>query len=126
MFAPADIIDFISRHIRKDSPPCRSTSSQFYHYDFQVRGRRFHGSTGCTSRGEAEALERAEREKAKVLVKRGPDNAALLTLDAAAGRYWNEVAQHHACADETWANLKRLLACPHLGKDTRLCDIRDD
>ena len=83
----------MSVYKRKDSP--------HYHYDFQVRGRRFHGSTGRQSRREAEAVERAEREKAKALFRRGPDNAAILTLDDAAGRYWREVGQHHACADET-------------------------
>ena len=98
-------------------------SSPFFHFDFQVRGHRFHGSTRCANRREAEAIERAEREIARALLKRGPDDAALLTLDDAAGRYWSEVGQHHTCADETWTNLERLLACPHLGKDKRLVEI---
>lgn len=101
-------------------------NSPFYQFDFQVRGRRFHGSTGRTSRREAEKVETAEREKAKSALKRGPDNTTLLTLDQACGRYWTEVGQHHACANETWANIERLLGCPHLGKNKRLCDIRDD
>ncbi len=61
-----------------------------------------------------------------LLLKRGPDNAALLTLDDAAGRYWTEVGQHHACSGETWANIERLLDCPHLGKSIRLGGIHDN
>jgi hypothetical protein len=34
-------------------------------YEFQVRGQRFHGSTGQTDRAAAEAVERAERAKRK-------------------------------------------------------------
>ena len=37
--------------------------SPFYHYDFQFKGDRFYGSTGCTSKREAEAFERAERDR---------------------------------------------------------------
>ena len=48
--------------------------SPLYHYHFEIGGRRFHGSTGCMSRREAEAVERAEREKARALSKRGPAN----------------------------------------------------
>jgi len=106
----------MSIYKRKDSP--------HYHFDFQVRGRRFHGSTGCTTKAEAKAVELAEKGKARALVKRGPDNAALLTWDEAAGLYYSEVGQHHKCADETFANLDRLVTCPHL-KGKRLCDTTD-
>ena len=51
----------MSVYKHKDSP--------FYHFDFQYKGDRFHGSTGCTSRREAEAFERAERDRAKQQVK---------------------------------------------------------
>jgi hypothetical protein len=47
----------MSVYKHKDSP--------FYHYDFQFKGNRFHGSTGCTSKREAEAFERNERDQAK-------------------------------------------------------------
>ena len=36
-------------------------ASPFYHFDFQVRGTRFCGSTGCSDRRQAEAVERAEK-----------------------------------------------------------------
>ena len=47
----------------------RPKGSPFYHYDFQMRGRRFHGSTGRKSRRDAEAVEQGERERAKELMK---------------------------------------------------------
>src|ERR1035441_539669 len=41
----------MSVYKHKDSP--------FYHFDFQFKGNRFHGSTGCTSKREAETFERS-------------------------------------------------------------------
>ena len=99
--------------------------SPYYQFDFQVGGLRFCGSTRSTSLHEAQAIERAEREKAKVLTKRAPDDASRIAIDAAAARYFDEVGKHHACADETFSNLDRLVTCPHL-EGKRLCDITDN
>lgn len=99
-------------------------ASPFYHYDFQVSGSRFCGSTGCTSRREAEGIERAEKEEARALLKRGSANTADLTISEAALRYWEEVGQYHACASETFVNLERIE--DHFGKDKRLSEIHDD
>jgi integrase len=82
----------MSAYKHKDSP--------FYHFDFQLKGARFHGSTGCTSKREAEAFERTERERAKQQVR--SSSSISTKLDDVAGRYWNEVGQHHAGADTTW------------------------
>ena len=82
----------MSVYKHKDSP--------FYHFDFQFKGDRFHGSTGCKSKREAEAFERDERDRAKQ-VKRAT-SAVSTQLDYVAGRYWNEIGQHHAGADTTW------------------------
>jgi integrase len=98
-------------------------ASPFWHFDFQLKRRRFHGSTGCRNRRQAEAVERAEREKAKQSLKTSSATANL-TLDSAAGRYWTEVGQHHVCHKETWTNLERLVA--YFGKDKLLADIIDD
>jgi hypothetical protein len=40
--------------------------SPFYHFDFQWKGARFHGSTKRTDRREAQAVERAEKERVSV------------------------------------------------------------
>jgi integrase len=97
-------------------------ASPFFHFDFQFRGSRFHGSTSCRNRRQAEAVERAEREKAKHILKSG--DATKPTLDRAAGRYWTEVGQRHVCSKETWANLERLIG--YFGKDKLLSEITDD
>jgi hypothetical protein len=101
----------------------RPQSSPYFHFDFQLRGVRFHGSTRCGNKRQAQEVEKAERAKAKERVK--TDRRALrLTIDAAAGRYWTEVGQHHACGAETWINLERLVG--YFGKDKLLDEITDD
>ena len=35
-----------------------------YHYEFEYRGGRLRGSTGCTSKREAQEFERAKRQEA--------------------------------------------------------------
>ena len=98
-------------------------ASPFWHFDFQLRGHRFHGSTRCRNRRQAEVVERAARETAKQILKAG-NNAALLSINAATGRFWIEVGQHHACQKETWTNLERLVG--YFGKDKLLSEITDD
>jgi integrase len=98
--------------------------SPFWHFDFQTGGSRFHGSTKRTNRRQAEAIERAEREKARDRLRQAAAGPEALTLDVAAGRYWTEVGQHHANADTTWTNIERLIA--HLGRHKLLVDIRDN
>jgi integrase len=80
--------------------------SPFYHFDFQWRGNRFHGSTKRTDRREAQAVEKAERERVKHVA---PVTSASMTLDVAAGRYWHEVGQHQRGANDTERDLARLI-----------------
>jgi hypothetical protein len=96
--------------------------SPHYHFDFQVRGRRFHGSTGTGDRRKAEAVERKEREKAKALSK--CDRDLPHTYGEAAARFWNEVGQHKVTADDTRRNLVWLGDA--IGEDTPLVDITGD
>lgn len=98
--------------------------SPFWHFDFQFRGHRFHGSTRCRNRPQAEAVERAERERAKQTLKANSKSVDYLSIDEAAGRYWTEVGQHHVCSKETWTNLERLVS--YFGKDKPLNEITDD
>jgi integrase len=94
--------------------------STLYVYDFQFRGRRFHGPTGCSEKRAAEAVERAEREKAK-LAASAPPAQAVMTLDMACGLYWQEVGQHHPRPDQTDRALAWLIE--KLGADTPLASI---
>src|SRR5262249_1649816 len=84
---------------------------------------RFHGSTKQTTRREAEAVERQEREKAKALVKQLAAAKSSLRLDDVAERYWQEAGQHHAGADHT--EHRPALLIQIFGKDKWLTDIHD-
>jgi hypothetical protein len=97
--------------------------SPFYHFDFEYKRRRFHGSTECTNKRDAEAYERAERERAKQQVKKATSTASV-KLDDVAGRYWNEVGQHHVGADTTWRDIERLIE--YFEATKLLTEIRDD
>ena len=98
-------------------------SAPYFWYDFQISGRRFHGSTRSTNRREAEAIEAQERERARALVKASRVAAVSLQLDHVAARYWNERGQHHSGADNTARDLARLVE--YLGKTKLLTDIFD-
>jgi site-specific recombinase XerD len=98
--------------------------SPYFHFDFQMRGLRFHGSTRSGNRRQAEAVEKSEREKAKQVLRARSQGAAALSINGAAGRYWTEVAQHQTCSKETWTNLERLVE--YFGKENLLSEITDD
>ena len=99
----------------------RPKGSPFYQYDFQWRSHRFHGSTKQTSKREAEKAERVERARAKKHIAQANTAKASLRLDDVAGRYWNEVGQHHAGADNTWRQIGFVI--DFLGKDKLLTEI---
>jgi integrase len=102
----------------------RKPRSPFWHFDFQWRGRRFHGSTKVTTRREAEKVEAAERERAKAFVAQTEAARTSLRLDDVAGRYWSEHAQHLAGAPNAEGHLAVLIE--YFGKDTLVTDITDD
>lgn len=61
--------------------------SPYWHYDFQFKGRRFYGSTGCTKKTAAKEFEKREREKAALPTRGKPP----ITVDEAAGLYQEKV-----------------------------------
>jgi integrase len=102
----------------------KTLRSPFWQFDFKVRGHRFHGSTKATNRREAEAVERIEREKAIKLIAQTEAARTSLRIDDVAGRYWNEVGQHHSGARDTWRELARLIG--YFGKDKIVTEVTDD
>lgn len=99
-------------------------NSPFYQYDFQLRGNRFCGSTGATSRREAEQVERQKRAEAKAAVEAaaaGDDGK--LYLAGAVSRYWDEVGSRHANSETTWTDLERLVG--YFGQHKLMTDITD-
>jgi integrase len=93
-----------------------------YDYDFQVKGHRFFGTTGTANRREAERIEKEKKDAARRdLEKAEADAAGPLTIDVAAGKYWNEVGQHHSASKTTFTNLRRLTE--YFGNAKRLDEI---
>jgi len=102
----------------------KDSRSPYWRFDFQIGGHRFFGSTKCTTKRKAEAIERSEREKAKRQIAQRRAAATSLKLDDIAGRYWQEVGQHHAGADNTERQIGYLIE--HFGKDKLITDVTDD
>lgn len=65
-------------------------NGRHYHYDFQFRGVRYHGSTGCQAKRDAERYERDRRTEAALGAKVKPS----LTMDEAMGIFWEQKAKH--------------------------------
>lgn len=102
----------------------KRADSPFYHYDFQWHGDRFYGSTGATSRREAEQEEKRQRERVKQQAAKTKGAKGDMRLEFVVARYWLEVGQHHAGKDNTWRDLERLIG--FLGAATLLTEISDD
>lgn len=109
--------------------------SPFYHYDFQVGGERFSGSTRETDEGKARKHEkrlketkRAEREARDALMAvTGGVRIKLpepMTMGAAVERYFNEMVEGRPSEVETETQLARL--AQFFGQSTMLHDIGSD
>jgi integrase len=73
----------------------KPAKSPYYAYDFQIRGVRFTGTTGCTGKREAETFEKRRKEEGRVEVKsRTAQEHAPLNFATAAARYYLQVGQH--------------------------------
>ncbi|SDC02075.1 Site-specific recombinase XerD [Bradyrhizobium brasilense] len=99
----------------------RDKRSPYYQFDFQHAGHRFHGSTKCTTRRDAEKFEAAELEKAKALVKATRRAKTSLLIDDVADRLWNDSAQYDAEPKATETNLARLIT--YFGQSKPLTEI---
>jgi integrase len=97
--------------------------SPYFHFDFQMRGVRFHGSTKKTNKREAEKIEAAEREKARAHLAQTEHARTSLRLDDVAGRYMTEHGQHLA-GTNLWGWLDLVLE--FFGKDKLVTEITDD
>lgn len=96
----------------------RPKNSPHFHFDFVVRGTRFHGSTGSPSRRTAEAIEAKLRtEAAEGVIRRRP----VLTLDVAANRFFEEVGKFQASSRTTEYQITNL--CTGIGPAVLLSDI---
>lgn len=104
--------------------PFRIKGSPFWHYDFQLAGYRFSGSTKCRDERDAAREEKARRaDAARIVAEITASGRQPLTLAAACDRFWNEHGRHLNDAD-----LKRQLEwlTRTIGPGLRLHDITDD
>ncbi len=83
--------------------------SPYYQFDFQRNGQRFHGSTGVTTRRDAERYE----SNLKTKIALGDNSRPPITLAAACDLYWEDKGKHEANAYTTeyqLGNLCRLMS----------------
>ena len=93
-------------------------NSRYWAYDFQLKGRRYYGSTGVETKRKAEEVERRIRGQAATGEL---DTGSDMTWDMAAGRWWMEVGRHRASARQLERRLE--IATRLIGKNTRIHEI---
>jgi len=94
----------------------KKKGSPYYHYDFQLHGVRYHGTTGCRGKRDAEEVERRERQRAALPDLQRPP----ITLDEACGLYQDKVED-----TPSWPTIRYMLAAliSGLGAKRLLSDI---
>ena len=68
----------------------KPAKSKYFQFDFVWQGHRYHGSTGCASRRDAERYEREQRRKAVL----GDDTKPSITTEEATGLWWEAKGKH--------------------------------
>lgn len=106
-------------------PVYRKHGKPEYTFDFKLRGRRFFGPTGTSNKRQAERILEQKRQEALSNLKKAASFTAdgPMTLEIAASRYWLEVGQHLANADDCYRAIGWLLS--HFGKQITLDRISD-
>lgn len=101
----------------------RRKGEAVWQYDFQIRGHRLCGSTGCTTRRDAEKwIEQFRAEKKTELTQWS--GAAPMSFGVAAARWFDERGQHR----RDWKDVERFLEWlqAQIGIDTPLAAINDN
>jgi integrase len=93
-------------------------ASPYFHYDFQIRGARFHGSTGVETKRAAEEIERRIRRQA---ASGELDDASRMTLDQAAARWMDEVGATLKGGDRLESRIERAITL--IGPQRPICEI---
>lgn len=95
----------------------RTPKSPYWQYDFQRKGRRFHGSTGCTRKLDAQRYEGELKRKALL----GQEVKPNITVDEACGTWWSTVGEQQRSHATSRYQLNNLIA--GLGATVLLTDI---
>lgn len=88
---------------------------RIWHYEFEIQGKRYRGTTRQTSKAKAKEVEQSERDRITV----GGD-ARKITLGDACKEFWVQKAQHLKSADRTAQCLESIRR--HIDFET---DVRD-
>jgi integrase len=95
--------------------------SSIYLYDFVLKGIRYHGSTGCKTKRDADSVE--AKKRAEIALDQRERKKPLITLDAAAANY-----EDHLRANGKWSTTQDYLIAnivEGLGGDRYLSDITE-
>jgi len=95
----------------------KPAKSRFWQYDFVFKGRRYHGSTGCAAKRDAERYEANERRKAAL----GEVAKPALSLEQACDQWFEHVGQHHSSQATELYQLGNLMT--GIGRTIMLHDI---
>jgi integrase len=99
----------------------RPKRSTIYLYDFMMKGVRYHGSTGCKTKREAESYE--AKRRAEIALDERTRRKPLVTLDVAAANY-----EDHLRANGKWSTTQDYLIAnivDGLGGDRYLSEITE-
>lgn len=95
----------------------KTSKSPYWQYDFQVRGRRYHGSTGLAAKRAAEQFVAKLRTEAAAGIHAKPG----ITLDEAFGLWWANKGQFQRTAKTAEGQMERLLNA--LGRSTPVTSV---
>lgn len=85
--------------------PIPDPRSPYYQYDFQIRGKRFHGSTRCASKRKAQQFI----DNLAARINSGEEIKPEITLDQACLSYWNDKGQHLGSSGAIDGQLAKLI-----------------
>lgn len=100
----------------------KPAKSRFWQYDFRFKGHRYNGSTGCTSKRDAERVQAEVRRKAAL----GEDAKPSISVDDACGAWFIAKGQHlrsHATVSYQLDNLAKGLGASRPIHDLTLADL---
>ncbi|MES2295259.1 MAG: site-specific integrase [Pseudomonadota bacterium] len=95
----------------------KPAKSRFWHFDFQFQRRRHHGSTGCTSKRDAERVEAEARRRAAI----GEEAKPTITMEKATGAWWEAKGQYLRSEATVIYQLDNL--AKGLGRNVAISDI---
>ena len=100
-------------------------NSPYWHFDFQYKGVRHYGSTGCEKHADAKEIESAKRtELAKMRILGVPNAKPQMTVTQVLDRYYLEISEHRKDPSTDLARLATIADL--LGPQTPFQDVTDD